>query len=47
MRELYRLIDTHMPVEYIVYKPQEVEDRLSLGDPFIKKIFKEGKVLYG
>ena len=45
--ELYRLIKADAPVDYIVYKPEEVENRLSLGDPFIKKIFKEGKVLYG
>lgn len=45
--ELYRLIDADISVDYIVYKPDEVEERLALGDPFIKKIFKEGKVLYG
>lgn len=47
MSELYHLMDTDAAVDYIVYKPEEVEERLSLGDPFIKKIFKEGKVLYG
>ncbi|MFA4917939.1 MAG: nucleotidyltransferase domain-containing protein [Thermodesulfovibrionales bacterium] len=45
--ELYRLIKADAPIDYIVYKPEEVENRLSLGDPFIKKIFKEGNVLYG
>ena len=45
--ELYRLMDVDAPVDFIVYKPEEVEERFSLGDPFIKKIFKEGKVLYG
>ena len=29
-----------------VYKPEEVEQRLKMGDPFIKMIFEEGKVLY-
>lgn len=47
MTELYRLIDAHVSVDYIVYKPEEVEEWLSLGDPFIKKIFKEGEKLYG
>lgn len=47
IRELYRLIDANVAVDYIVYKPEEVEERLSLGDPFVKKIFKEGKILYG
>ena len=45
--ELYRLMDVEAPVDFIVYKPEEVEERFSLGDPFIKKILKEGKVLYG
>lgn len=47
MSELYYLIDTDVAVDYVVYKPEEVEKRLALGDPFIKKIFKEGRVLYG
>ncbi|MBI4690330.1 MAG: nucleotidyltransferase domain-containing protein [Nitrospirae bacterium] len=45
--ELYRMVDIDMAVDFIVYKPEEAEERLSLGDPFIKKIYKEGKVLYG
>src|SRR4030042_5929667 len=45
--ELYRLMDVEEPVDFIVYKPEEVEERFSLGDPFIKKIFRDGKVLYG
>jgi len=31
--ELYHLIKTDAPVDYLVYKPDEVEERLSLGDP--------------
>jgi len=45
--ELYRLMNTRMAVDFIVYKPEEVEVRLSLGDPFVKKIITEGKLLYG
>jgi uncharacterized protein len=45
--ELYRLIKTDVPVDYIVYKPEETENRLALGDPFVKKILIEGKLLYG
>ena len=29
------------------YKPEEVEERIALGDPFVNKIFKKGKILYG
>lgn len=47
IRELYRLLDTDAPFDYVVYKPEEVEERLALGDPFVKKVFKKGKVLYG
>ena len=45
--ELYRLMDTSVAVDYVVYTPEEVSECLSLGDPFIKKILREGKVLYG
>jgi hypothetical protein len=31
----------------LVYRPEEIKERLEMGDPFIKKIFKDGKVLYG
>jgi hypothetical protein len=47
MRQLYRLIDTDLPVDYIVYRPAEVAERLSLGDPFVTDVLKEGRVLYG
>ena len=45
--EIYRILEVDVPVDFIVYKPEEAEERLSLGDPFIKKIYQEGKVLYG
>jgi predicted nucleotidyltransferase len=33
-------------IEPMVYTPQEVRDRLKMGDPFIKKILEKGQVLY-
>lgn len=45
--QLYRLTDADVPVDFLVYRPEEVDERISKGDPFIKKIFREGKVLYG
>jgi len=45
--EVYGLIKADAAVDYVIYKPEEVEVRLSLGDPFVKKIFSEGKVIYG
>ena len=47
IRQLYRLIDTDLPVDYIVYRPTEIAERLSLGDPFVVGLLREGKVLYG
>jgi predicted nucleotidyltransferase len=47
MREVERLIDTSFPCDFLVARPNEVKKRLWLGDPFLKLIFKEGRVLYG
>ena len=47
IRQLYRLMDTDLPVDYLVYRPSEVAERLALGDPFVTTIFDGGKVLYG
>ncbi|MEI6214580.1 MAG: nucleotidyltransferase domain-containing protein [Desulfuromonadales bacterium] len=47
IRQLYRMMDTDLPVDYLVYRPSEIKDRLSLGDPFLENIFREGIVLHG
>jgi len=47
IRQLYRLMETDLPVDYLVYRPGEVDERLALGDPFVAGIIREGKVLYG
>ncbi len=47
MRELDRLVKTHLPVDMLVYRPEEFEERIKLGDPFVKEIIRSGKVLYG
>lgn len=46
IRQLDRLIKYSLATDFIVYKPEEVEQRLKLGDPFVKAILEEGKVLY-
>lgn len=46
IRQLERLIKYRLATDLIVYKPEEVEQRLKLGDPFVKSILKEGKVIY-
>lgn len=46
IRQLDTLIKYKLATDFIVYKPQEMNQRVKLGDPFIKSILKEGKVLY-
>lgn len=51
LRELARKIDQslferNLPLDILVYSPEYFEKRLSLGDPFTKKIADKGKVLY-
>jgi predicted nucleotidyltransferase len=46
IRELSRMIDRNIPVDLLVYRPDEFEKRLEMGDPFLKAVLKEGKVLY-
>jgi len=47
IRELSRLIDRNIAVDFLVYRPEEWEQRLKMGDPFLKLILLEGKILYG
>ena len=46
IRQLDALIKYSLATDFIVYKPEELEQRLKLHDPFIKSILEEGKVLY-
>ncbi len=47
IRELSRLIDRNIPIDLLIYRPEEFEKRLQMGDPFLKSVLKEGKILYG
>ena len=47
IRELSRIIERNIPVDFLVYRPEEFEKRVEMGDPFLKAIVEEGKVLYG
>jgi len=46
IRQLDAIIKYRLATDFIVYKPDELEQRLNLGDPFVKSILEEGKVLY-
>jgi len=47
LRELENLIERDMAADMLVYKPEELIERIRLKDPFIESIIKEGRVLYG
>jgi hypothetical protein len=47
MRELDDIIERNIAADMLVYRPAEFDERVALGDPFIKAILKEGRVLYG
>lgn len=47
IRELSKLIERKIPCDFLIYKPEEIEERIKLGDPFIKSILEEGEVVYG
>ena len=47
IRQLSRLIERNIPIDFLVYRPEEFEKRIEMGDPFLKAIVREGKVLYG
>ena len=41
------LLDRIIPLDILVYTPQEIKKRLAFGDFFIRNIIEQGKVLYG
>ena len=47
MRELDKLIDRNIAVDMLIYRPDEIDERVRQGDPFIKTILLEGRVIYG
>jgi predicted nucleotidyltransferase len=47
IREVQRLIDRNIPADLLAYRPEEFEQRLAMGDPFLTAIVREGKVLHG
>lgn len=47
MRQLRGLINKNMAADFLVYRPEEIEEGLRGGDPFLRSIIAKGKVLYG
>ena len=47
IRELEGLLERNVAADMLVYRPDEFDERIKLGDPFITTILREGRVLYG
>ncbi len=47
MVEVYKLVDKDIAADFLVYTPEELATRVRMGDPFIKSVLSDGKVLYG
>ncbi len=47
MRELDELIERNVAVDMLIYRSDELDKRIKLGDPFIRAILREGRVIYG
>ncbi|MDQ1284392.1 MAG: uncharacterized protein QG620_740 [Patescibacteria group bacterium] len=41
-----KLFGIEVPMDIIIYTPEELEKRLSIRDVFMRKIFRDGKLLY-
>ena len=41
-----RIINGSLPVDILVYNNKELQERLALGDFFVKTILEKGKLLY-
>lgn len=46
MREVNRLIDHSVPIDLLVYTPEELQARIAMHDFFILDILEHGKVVY-
>jgi len=44
--EIRRALSRSFPLDLIVRRPEDIERRIRLGDPFIKEVIEKGLVLY-
>jgi len=47
--EIYNVVGSvsrRYPIDLLVYTPREIQERLALGDSFVKRILTDGKILY-
>ncbi len=46
IKEILMGVKSNLPIEPLVYTPEEIKERLNLGDFFFQTILKKGKLLY-
>ena len=46
VRKVRKILPDELPIDLIIYTPQEVEKSLEIGSYFVEDILKQGKVLY-
>ena len=47
IREVRRNIKLNFACDFFIYKPEELNERIKLKDPFVQAVLKTGQVLYG
>lgn len=46
IKKVLMKVESNLPLEPLVYTPKELDNRLKLGDFFVKEIVNKGKVVY-
>ena len=46
IKKVLMMTESNLPLEPLVYNPEEIKERLSLGDFFFQDIIQKGKVVY-
>ncbi len=44
--EIVRAVDYHFGMDLIVRRPKQLDERVALGDSFLREIVEKGKVVY-
>lgn len=47
VRKILRQANYRVPLDIVVYTPNELQERITLGDWFVKDVVNDGRVLYG
>lgn len=47
VRRILRHVNYRVPLDIVVYTPDELQERMTLGDWFVKDVVNDGRILYG